>query len=243
MSPLRQSLGLVIGLALWASSAEADPNRGVFDIYLGNLKVGVFAFSGVEAQGRYSTAGLLRSTGVVGFFANVRYDAKSQGRVRGARYVPSSYEERAEIGAQSSELSIIYDNGVPRAPVFNPPRPGENDVDLGRQGDALDLMTALYTLLRGVPEPEVCGYDAFVFDGVRRTRLSLAPREADGRRVICDAEYRRVEGFTAEELSERPTFGFDLVFAPIADGLWAVDEANVDTVYGPIRLERRPPDG
>ncbi|MEM9851057.1 MAG: DUF3108 domain-containing protein [Pseudomonadota bacterium] len=218
----------------------AAQDRGVYDIFLGNVPVGIFAYSGVEGQGRYSLAGQLRTTGLVGALTNVRYDAKTQGRVRAGRFVPQSYEERAIIGDRDTNLSITYDNGVPNPPVFTPPRVSDRPVvDPSRQGDALDLLTALYALFRDTPGERLCRFRSFIYDGARRTSISLRPLRQSAEEAVCAAEYRRISGFTVGELRQRETFDFRLVYAPNSDGTWRVARADVESVYGVVSLERR----
>ena len=229
---------LVLAASLAGPAAAQD--RGVFDIYLGSIPVGIFAFSGVESRGRYSTAGQLRSTGLLGALADVRYDAKSRGLLRGARYVPEFYEERANIGTRSTDLVISYKNGVPEPPEFNPPRDGDTPaLDPARQGDTIDLMTMLYALLKDLPEAEVCRFDTPVFDGVRRTRLTMGVEARAPGEIICAAEYRRIAGFKAWELRDRPVSPFRLIYTETSDGVFRATSGVLDTVYGIVRLERR----
>jgi len=227
-------------LAVFPAAAASAQDRGVFDIALGALDVGVFAYSGVESGGRYSTAGQLRSTGVVGALADVRYEAKSQGSITPRGYVPEVYEERANIGVRSTDLTITYDDGVPRPPEFNPPRePSARGIDPATQGDALDLMTVLYLLLKTQPERDVCALDTPVFDGVRRTRLIMAVETRAAGEIVCAAEYRRIAGFAAWELRERPASLFRLVYSEVSPGVFRATSGAIDTNYGVVRLERR----
>lgn len=243
MRPPQSLTRLVAGLAValtFAGSVTAQ-DRGVFDIYLGSIKVGIFAFSGVESRGRYSTAGQLRSTGLLGTLADVRYDAKSRGVLRGTTYVPEYYEERANIGTRSTDLVISYKNGVPGQPDFNPPRDSKRPaIDPASQGDAIDLMTMLYALLKDLPESEVCRFDTPVFDGVRRTRLTMGVESRDPGVITCAAEYRRIAGFAAWELRDRPVSPFRLVYTEAPGGMFRATSGALDTVYGIVRLERRP---
>lgn len=241
LRPLMSGAILLAALAMAGSAVAQGRERGVFDIYLADIRVGLFAFSGVETRGRYSTAGQLRSTGLIGALADVRYDAKSQGRIVGDRFVPESYVENGNIGSRSTDLVISYKNGVPEPPIFDPPRPdGRPRLDPGSQGDAIDLMTMLYTLLKDVPDREVCDYDAFVYDGVRRTQVSMRLETRAPDRVTCAAEYRRVAGFSSAEMADRPVFPFRLIYDAMPGGGFRATALDLETVYGVVRLERRP---
>lgn len=234
-------ISLWAALALMTGSAVAQ-DRGVYDIYLGAVPVGIFAFSGVEARGQYSLAGQLRTTGLVGALTQVRYEAKAQGRISGGRFRPIAYDEVARIGERETTLSITYRGGVPDAPVFDPPRISDRPtVNPAEQGDTLDVLTGFYALLRDLPEDEVCRFRSLFYDGARRTSIALRPLRRSETEAVCAAEYRRLGGFTEAELRVRETFDFQLFYEVTAEGDWRVQQADVETVYGVVRLERRAP--
>lgn len=236
----RVALCLGILCACLGATGAAAQDRGVYDIRLGNVPVGVFAYSGVEAQGRYSLAGQLRTTGLIGSFTNIRYDAKTVGRVLRGAFQPELYEEKASIGNRESELTIRYTDGVPGPPEFTPPRVSSRPlVDPAEQGDALDLLTALYALFRATPQNQICTFQTFIFDGARRTRISLRLLRLSDTEAVCAGAYRRIEGFSEGELARREVFDFRLVYAPVGDGNWRVAQADVESVYGVVSLERR----
>ena len=225
---------------LWAASPAAAQDRGVYDVFLGSVPVGVFAYSGVEARGRYSLAGQLRTTGLIGALTNVRYEAKSRGRLVRGEFIPEAYEERATVGARNTDLTIAYRNGVPEDPVFNPPRDTDRPtVDASAQGDTLDLLTGLYAMFRDTPSAQLCTFRSFIYDGARRTSIALRPLRRSETEAVCAAEYRRIGGFTVAELRRRETFDFRLVYVPNGDGTWQVSRADVESVYGVVSLTRR----
>lgn len=234
------SLGMLVLLCTQALAQDRPQDRGVFDIYLGNVPVGLFAYSGVEAGGQYSLAGQLRTTGLVGALTNVRYVAKSKGRVVAGRFVPSLYEEDATIGTRNTTLTIRYNNGVPNTPVFDPPEsPDVLRVDPSAQGDAVDVLTGLFGVFRNVAEGQACRFSSFVYDGTRRTSMSLRLLRQSADEAVCAGQYRRIGGFTQDDLERRAVFDFRLVYAPREAGGWQVSRADVETIYGVVRLERR----
>ena len=237
-----RAVGMIVAFVLAISSAPSRADdRGVYDVFLGSVPVGVFAYSGVEARGRYSLAGQLRTTGLIGAVTNVRYDAKTVGRISGGNFVPSVYEEQATIGNRKTDLKITYRNGVPSPPVFSPPRDDDRpSVNPAEQGDALDLLTALYILFRETPLTELCSFRTFIFDGVRRTSLSLRTIRRSPTEVVCRAEYRRIAGFSVAELRRRETFDFQLIYTPVGNGFWQVERADLESVYGVVSLNKRP---
>ncbi|MEL7027189.1 MAG: DUF3108 domain-containing protein, partial [Pseudomonadota bacterium] len=183
-SMLCRLMGVVVLCMGHGFGANAQ-DRGVYDILLGAVPVGVFAFSGVEAQGRYSLAGQIRTSGLVGALTNVRYDAKAQGRRIGDRFVPTLYEEQATVGDRKTDLSITYQSGVPNPPVFVPPRQTDRpDVDPADQAGTLDLLTALFVLFRDTPADMLCSFSAPIYDGARRTSIALRFLRQSGDEII-----------------------------------------------------------
>ena len=231
---------VLILLMLLPAIGHAQSSDGAFDVYVRGIKGGVLAFSGEQRDGRYATSGRLESAGLVGLIRDVRYDAAARGRVAGGRYVPQSYREDTDTGRRQSSAVMTYRNGVPQVKEYSPPRdPDEEDLDPRGQGGTIDPMTALWGLLRDVPEAEVCRFSANLFDGARRTRISLGnPRRQDGR-IACAGEYRRVAGYTPEDMAEKTVFPFQATYGPAGGGRWHVERIETETLFGRATLVRR----
>jgi hypothetical protein len=111
-------------------------------------------------------------------------------------------------------------------------------VDPATQGGTLDPMTALFALLRDVPRADVCRLDVPVFDGRRVSRVSTRGPKTEGDRIVCDGEYRRVEGFSERQMREKARFPFSITYAPAGDR-YRVERIAIDTLYGRATLDRR----
>ncbi len=90
-----------------------------------------------------------------------------------------------------------------------------------------------------MPAGQECDLALKLFDGKRSSRLTLgAPQAVDGG-VACPGEYRRVAGFSAEDMAERSRFPFTVYLEPAGDGMMRVREVVMETLYGNARLKRR----
>lgn len=212
-----------------------------YDIVMKGFTVATLAYAGSETGGRYDVSGQLASAGLVAFLRKISYDASAGGAVSNGRYTPARYSEKADTGKRVSEAVMEYRAGVPQVKVYNPPRPPKaQDVDPATQGGTVDPLTALFATLRDAEPGTECNRVLQMFDGKRASRLSLAaPARADDGTVSCAGEYRRVAGFTPEEMAEKSRFPFTLTYAPASNGKMQVVEVAMDSLYGRARMVRR----
>jgi Protein of unknown function (DUF3108) len=222
-----------------ASAAQAD-DQAIFDIEVRGLKAGTLTIAGAENASSYAVSGRLASAGLVGMVRKVSYDATSKGAMKGGRFTPRSYTERADTGKRQSEAQMDYKGGVPQVKVQNPPfTPGPNDVDPATQGGSVDPLTALYATLRPVEKGEECKVAVDMFDGRRASRITLSAPVVEGDAVTCSGEYRRVAGFSDKDMAEKVRFPFTLTYMPREDGKMQVVEVAMESLYGRARMVRR----
>lgn len=237
-------------LLAWAAAAPAAAQAvlredglreeaGSFDILVGPIRAGVLGFSALTNGRDYAARGILRSTGLIGAMVQVSYEATSRGVVRGNRLQPLSYTERANTGTRVSEAEMEFRGGVPQVKVYNPPRaPRPGDVDPRTQRGTIDPMTAFFKVLRDVPRSDLCNLDFFMFDGARRSRIVLSQPVQNGRGIDCSGAYYRVAGFSEAEMADRTRFPFTLIYVPVGEDSWRLEEIRAMSTFGPARLRR-----
>ncbi len=232
---------LAISLAFAAGMARADQQDGaVFDLTLRGIHAGTLSISGAIQGQSYAVSGVLKSGGFVALLKKVRYDARARGTYIEGRFTPSRYEEDADTGKRQSQSVMDYKDGVPQVKVYNPPKsPRPGDIDPATQSGTVDPLTALYASLRDVPKAEACNGKLTLFDGRRRSQVVLGEPKAVTGGVACAGEYRRLEGFSENEMAEKSRFPFTMTLAPIAGDRLRVTEISMDTIYGKGRLKRR----
>lgn len=233
--------GALLALALIAPVARADQiDAAVFDISIRGFSAATLTISGAQKGQSYAASGVLKSSGLLGFLKKIRYDADVTGSLSKGRLVPARYHEKADTGKRQSDALMAYKNGVPQVKAYSPPRPPQKgDIDPASQGGTVDPLTALYAVLRDVPEGEACKLKVFLFDGRRRSQVVLtAPQTKDGT-LTCRGEYRRLEGFSAEDMAEKVRFPFTLTYRPAGPGMVHVTDISMDTLYGKGWMIRR----
>ena len=129
-----------------------------------------------------------------------------------------------------------WKDGVPVSVSVIPPRKTAPDPAL--QGGTLDPVSAGLALLGDAAADEVCDASVDVFDGSRRSRLSLgAPVVKDGA-VTCKGAYSRIEG-EAHSMSDQREYPFEVTFREGGDGLARLERVETRTQFGKAVLERR----
>lgn len=225
--------GLMAVVLCWAYVGLAAAEEAQFDVTLQGLKVAELSMASAVTNGRYRVRVTIRSDGLAGVVRRVRFTGDAEGRVAG-RFAPVRYNEEADTGRRQSDVEIVYDAGVPKVLAYTSPRPdGPELLDPATQVGTLDPATALFAGLRDLPAGQGCTVAYDVFDGRRRSAFALS---GDG--VTCTGEYRRIAGYTPEEMAERSRFPLEVTYAP-EGGTMRVVEASAQTVYGKVRLKRR----
>ena len=215
-------------------------DAAVFDISIRGISAATLSISGATKGKSYAASGVLKSSGILGMVKRIRYDAAVNGSLSKGRFTPSRYVEKADTGKRRSEAVMAYRQGVPQVKSYSPPRPpAKGDIDPASQGGTVDPLTALYAVLRDVPVAEACRLKVFLFDGRRRSQVVLSAPESGGDAIICQGEYRRLEGFSPEDMAEKSRFAFALTYAPADHGMVHVTEISMDTIYGKGRMIRR----
>lgn len=211
----------------------------VFDVELKGIAAGRLAINGVSDGARYSAAGVLETTGLVGMVRKIRYSAQVAGR-EGTRMRPETYSETADTPKRQSVFEMSYKAGTPVKVSQTPPRkPRDYDLALANQGGTIDPLSALYAVLRTVSPDQACTFAATMFDGARRTEVKLFAPKPQGTGVVCSGEYRRLGGFSPKDMAEKTVMAFSLTYEPTPDGRLKVTEVATDTIYGKGRLKRR----
>jgi len=236
-------LALVLAgpLALPAAAQSGRiEDRATFDIVLRGISAGRLTVAGAQEGNRYTVSGRLESTGIAAMLRKFLYTAQASGTITNGRYAPSRYSEDANTGKRQSRNSMQFRAGVPVQVVAEPARePRPYDVAPATMRGAVDPVTALYATLRDVDAGSECASNQHMFDGRRATQIALSKPQKQGDRVTCTGEYRRVAGFSPEDMAEKTHFPFTLTYAPAEQGRMRVIEVSTDTLYGKALMKRR----
>jgi hypothetical protein len=235
--PLRLAAAVGLGLVTAAAAAAAASDTATFDLAVSGVHVGTVTLRAEEADGRYAAASKITPSALVGAMTGYAFDGRSsgvidaEGRVSPVRFAANSSSPRAK-----RRTEIEWDGATPTRVSVEPPR--RHAPDPARVVGALDPVSAGFALLRDAAPDEICDTSLDVFDGSRRSRLSLAePVPADGG-FTCAGVYARLEG-EAHTMSAGGSYPFTLVFVPNGDGLMRLERVETRTRFGPAVIRRR----
>ena len=161
--------------------------------------------------------------------------------MRAGTLVPVSFEESLTENGELSSTEIKFKNGKPYEVVMTGDlSESELPLDPLRQGEVLDPLTAMYLMTRNVQSSEACNSSFVMFDGVRRSRLSLGTPVPLGDGFECRSSYERIEGWTEEEMNEQTVFPFDLQYEQLDGraGWYRMVEISAPTSLGRFRVRR-----
>lgn len=242
---MRLILAMVL-FALMPRPAAADPALAAglqqevrFVVELRGLPAGVLRVRAARAGASYSGAARLETTGLARLVRRLRFDATVQGRLQGGRLQPLHYAEDVDTGRRESRTEMSWRGGVPEVLRSEPVRPERPwHLDPADQADALDPMSVLLLLLSDVPTERVCRLDVALFDGRRRGQVTLRPDGADADGPRCRGAFRRVAGYSEDELAEGAEFPFRLAYASAGNGLLRPVRLEAESPRGTARLRR-----
>lgn len=241
MKTFVQSVAVALAMLVPTAAQPAQiKDQATFDVVIRGISAATLSFSGVQDGTSYSVAGRLQSAGIAALLRKISYDAKVQGSLTKGRYTPSSYGETSDNGKKRVQSRIAYRRGVPQQVEYTPARaPRENAVDPAGQGGTVDTLTALYALLRDVDAGSACNLKIPMFDGRYVSSIALGKPATNGATVTCNGEYRRIAGFSPEDMAKRTRFPFTLTYQALGDGRLRVTEVAMQSVYGTAVMKRR----
>ncbi|MDX1785585.1 MAG: DUF3108 domain-containing protein [Roseovarius sp.] len=231
----------VAGLAAAGSPADGT-TAARFDVRLIGVKLGEMTLAGRIGGGDYMVQSTFSTRGIVGAVARAGFDLTARGRVTATGFIPEHYNESIDTGRRASSARLRYRGGVPRITggtlATAVPDPGEVPLDPAREGGTLDPLTAVFAVLHDQPAATLCQTDVTIFDGARRSRITMTGRAEAGDEVICSGSYRRLAGFSASELKRQTVYPFSVRYGP-GGGRMQARQVTVRTTYGKAELLRR----
>lgn len=235
-----KQFGLVAAFAalISAGAGEAQQTSGNFAAQALGFKVGDLALNGSVAGGKYTVSAQFVTSGLVATVAGLRFVMKSTGSVRDGRFTPRSYSEDMDTGKRQSRVALRWSGGVAKATGSEIGDRGPYAVTASQQRGAVDPLTAMFQVVRAQPDATLCKLRQRIYDGERLTEIVLDKRSESGGNITCRGVFRRVAGYSPEDLRERSQFPLTVIYGPSGD-LMQATRVEAQTIYGKARLVRR----
>lgn len=225
-----------------AAPLHADTVQHRFDLQFRGLTVAHLTLAentAYRADGLYAIAGRAESTGLAALLREFRFDMQSSGAWdgTGTGFRPQSYVDDVQTGRRISSVDMRWQSGAPSVLSRSPDTSEPWDIDPAQQTGTVDPLTALFALARSREEPELCDWSLELFDGRRRSRVSLQPTQPNGDTIDCVGVYTRVAGFSPDNMAEQTDFPFTAQFQRSGD-LWTLTQVDLQSLYGAMRIFR-----
>jgi len=211
--------------------------EATFDFYISGIRAGEMTLDIETGDGGYKAASRIEAAGLVGMLVSFYYDGKATGRLNGdGKVVPQRFIANSKSPRAERHTEIDWENGTPTRVSVEPPR--KTAPDPAQQGGTLDPISAGVAILRDAAPDEICDASIDVFDGSRRSRLTLSKPVARDNAFICAGSYSRIEG-EAHTLSSQREYGFEVVFRRNGSGVAQLERIETRTNFGLAVVERR----
>lgn len=237
MSRILKSLAALIILSAPAQGQQANHT---FNLYIAGVKAGSIQIKAHTAGNAYSLAGAVQPGSLLRRLRDVGYSGSAAGSVRGKNHQPKRYQGETRTGSRVSNVKMRYSNGRPIVDSYLPKREKRAyDIDPAKQTGTVDLLTAAHIVFQDQNVTTLCNRTIPMFDGRRRSKLTLSKPKLKDNNASCNGTYTRLAGFSAEDMKERVNFPFSLVYNRLDDQTYRLHSFSSKTTFGSAKGVRR----
>ncbi len=221
-----------------ASGARTQPPavaelEVVYDFYLGGIRAGKLTVSAAFATESYYANSVLRTTGIVGFFYDLAFEAEVVGKIDTDGLFPVHYSANSRDPKRQEFVEISFADGTPLSSRVEPARRIRPwSINPRDQRGTTDPLSAVLTAFTPGPADTVCQQRVDVYDGRHRFALEIGPPQREGTRIRCDAMNVRLAGYKPKWMGKRAWRPFTIFFEERDDGLFHAVRAIAETSYG-----------
>jgi hypothetical protein len=155
-------------------------------------------------------------------------------------FYSKKYLGNARTGSRNSKVKMHWSSKRPVVDTYTPTREKRNyDITPSKQGGTMDLLTAAYVTFKTVAAKDLCNVTHKMFDGRRRSQLSLGKPKVSGKIATCSGNYKRIAGFSPHQLKKGVNFPFTMYYEQQDDGNYRFKVFTSAATFGKIRAVRK----
>lgn len=232
-----QTLTLIAGLA---SPIGAQDENITLNLYAYGIKAGTISVNGAQTTTAYSVKGLLSPSRLLRKFKDVGYTGSAVGKISKGKYYTRTYSGHARTGSRNSVVKMRWKSGRPIVDQYSPERARRDyDITPSKQVGTKDLLTAAYITFKTVSIKNLCNITHKMFDGRRRSQITLGKPKISGKIASCSGSYKRVAGFPPHKMEKEVNFPFTMYYEQQDDGTYRFQEFTSAATFGKIRAIRK----
>ncbi|MBP7243341.1 DUF3108 domain-containing protein [Amaricoccus sp.] len=238
LRPLRLAAAAAAFLAAGAATPAGVAGAQVYDLAISGIPIGTVTLRGEQSGKDYRATGKITPTALISALTSYSFDGVASGVVDGGGKVqPVRFSADSTSPRAARRTEIEWSGATPVKVSVVPPRKHAPDPN-GVVG-ALDPVSASFALLRDAPVERICATSIDVFDGSRRSRLTLGEPVATGDgRFSCAGIYAQLEG-EKQSFATEAEYPFTLIFGPGAGEMLQLERIETRTRFGPAVVTRR----
>ncbi|NNU79955.1 DUF3108 domain-containing protein [Halovulum dunhuangense] len=231
---------VMLGAVMFAGQAPAQETRQFYDVSVSGLHVGTMDLAANVEGAAYTARGEVRGGGLIGALFSFGFGGVASGRILSdGALQPVIYDGYREDRGDRAETAIRYQGAQVREVTLTPVRkPRPFDIVPQEQRGVLDPISAAFAVLADQPVGAACDRGIEIYDGRRRSRLVIGPRQARGEGFVCSGTYSRVAGYSPGQMAEKVDFPFTIHYRE-ANGQMRVMAIETDSVIGKAVARRR----
>ena len=227
-------------LAMPSTLMAAQSQSHVFNLYIRGFKAGTISTAAKKTATNYALAGSVKPSAFLRLLRDVGFKGTASGRYSGTSYHPAKYTRNIKTGSDTSTVKMRFRNGRPIVESYLPGREKRSyDIDPAAQRGAIDLLSALHSVFEDTNLAGLCNRTIHMFDGRRRSKLTLSkPKNSNGN-TSCAGKYSRVAGFSPRDMQKRVNFPFTLVYDQLDDETYRLMSFHAETTFGSAKAVRK----
>lgn len=225
---------------LIAAGAAAQDTQVRFDVEFAGIAAGVIEVEVARDGPRYDATARGRPADWLDRLYSARLTAEGTGAAAPAP-APERFATDLRFGDDAQRVEVLWgEDGAPGRVEAEPAfRPKPWQIDPRAQAGTADPLSVAVRLLEGRAPEALCDEAAEVFDGRRRSRVSLGPARPWKGGWRCLGDWRRVAGYSPEAMEAEPT-EVRAYFVRLGDGLAHLSKLEVITRWGKGIARRAP---
>lgn len=231
----------VLTLSSFGAPVVAAPSEShVFNLYIRGFRAGTISTAVRKTKTGYALAGAVQPTRFLRRLRDVGYKGTASGTYKGNKYRPRKYTGNIKTGSRTSVVKMRWRNGRPIVDSYEPSREKRSyDINPSAQTGTIDLLSALHSVFEDSARADLCNRTLPMFDGRRRSKLTLSKPKMTEEGATCAGTYTRVAGFSPADLKKRVNFPFTLVYQLQDDETFRLMSFHTQTTFGKASAVRR----
>ena len=226
------------GLSVPVTASEKEQH--VFKLYIRGIAAGYISITAAKNTTNYALSGSVQPTAFLRALRDVGYQGTAKGTYKATAYRPSAYSGNTKTGSRNSVVKMRFRGGRPIVDSYLPARAKRPyDLNPSAQTGTLDLLTSAYSVFADSPAGKLCNRVIPMFDGRRRTKLTLSQPKVSSDGATCRGTYSRVAGFSPQDMKEQVNFPFTLVYDRLDDGSYRLMSFRTESTFGSAKAVRR----